>query len=116
MAVADAKERKFSAMLFKKRHSPRPTRDDTVTQHRILSLSPPSPGFFNPLRPIQPRQPVQPLEIVGRADQRHSSFTFASPRSRNHRNPITLLMIQNTGSTVCCRNLYFCFPAAVASR
>ena len=46
----------------------------------------------------------------------HSPRTAASPRSKNWRNPITDLMMPNTGSTVCLRSAYRARPARVFRR
>src|SRR6476660_6863681 len=46
----------------------------------------------------------------------HSPRTLSSPRSRNWRNPITDLMIPNTGSGVCLRRAYCCLPFGVRRR
>ena len=46
----------------------------------------------------------------------HSSRALAHPRMLIWRQPITRLMIPNTGSTVCLRSPYSALPAFVASR
>ncbi len=46
----------------------------------------------------------------------HSPWALASPRMLIWRQPITLLMMPNTGSTVCLRRPYNVRPACVPSR
>src|SRR4029077_9537463 len=46
----------------------------------------------------------------------HSPRTLSRLRSRNWRNPITDLMIPNTGSGVCLRRAYLFLPSLVWSR
>lgn len=45
------------------------------------------------------------LQLYARATRVHSVVIFASPRRWKRLNPMILLMIPNTGSTVCFRNL-----------
>jgi hypothetical protein len=58
------------------------------------------------LSPYTPRNTFIRLMFHASATSDHSAVTLGSPRSENCRNPITCLMIPNTGSTVFLRSPY----------
>ncbi|CAE6874734.1 hypothetical protein R75465_08531 [Paraburkholderia aspalathi] len=59
-----------------------------------------------PLSSYPPRNTLIRLMFHASATSDHSAVTLDSPRSENCRNPITCLMMPNTGSTVFLRSPY----------